>query len=82
MPTVCSIDGFRVMIHTNDHAPANVHAIGAGCEAIFVLHCPHGPVELRETYSCSPTQLRRIKAGLTDQLPKLCTAWERIHGSV
>jgi hypothetical protein len=82
MPTVCSIAGFRVVIHTNDHAPANVHVIGADCEAVFVLRCPQGPIELGENYRCSKAQLRLIRTGLADQLTTLCAAWERIHGPV
>jgi hypothetical protein len=42
MPTVAAIRGFPVVIHTNDHPPANVHVIGPDCEAVFILHCPHG----------------------------------------
>ncbi len=49
----------------NDHRPAHVHVIGAACEVIFNLHCPHSPVELRENYDRSPADLRRIKAELT-----------------
>ncbi|WP_199271807.1 DUF4160 domain-containing protein [Pseudoduganella flava] len=39
----------RVVIYPNDHRPAHVHVIGPGCEAVFDLHCPEGPPELRET---------------------------------
>ena len=82
MPTVWKIGRFRVVIHTNDHLPVNVHVIGADCEAIFNLHGPHGPVELRENYRCSPSQLRSIRAELNDRRAYLCAEWERIHGSV
>jgi Domain of unknown function (DUF4160) len=82
MPTVWKFRGFRVAIYPNDHRPAHVHVIGADCEAIFNLHSPHGPVELRETYGCLPAILRRIRHELTDHLTELCKAWERIHGSV
>ena len=83
MPTVGALAGFRIVIYPNDHRPAHVHVIGGGCEAIFKLHCPDGPVELREDYG-APTraQLRRIKADLTRRLAELCAAWERIHGPV
>jgi hypothetical protein len=82
MPTVATIRGYRVVIHTNDHPPANVHVIGPDCEAEFILHCPHGPVELRENYRCSPVQLRRIRYELNRHLTRLCTAWENIHGPI
>ncbi|MGA3075882.1 MAG: DUF4160 domain-containing protein [Bryobacteraceae bacterium] len=32
------------MIYPNDHRPAHVHAMGRGCEAVFNLNCPAGPV--------------------------------------
>ena len=50
MVTALRSDGLRVMIHPNDHRPAYVHVIEAGKEAVFNLHCPKGPPELRENY--------------------------------
>ena len=82
MPTVWRFGGFRVVIYPNDHHPAHVHVTGAGCLAIFNLHCPHGPVELRERYGGTPAILRRSAAELNERLTELCKEWERIHGSV
>jgi hypothetical protein len=83
MPTVWKFGGLRVVIYPNDHRPAHVHVIGGGClVAIYNLHCPHGPVELRERYSGTPAQLRHIRAELNGNLAELCKAWERIHGPV
>ncbi len=50
MPTVKRIDGSRVVIYPNDHRPAHVHVIGSDSEAVFDLHCPFGPAEVRENY--------------------------------
>jgi len=80
MPTVFRFDGLRVVIYPNDHRPAHVHVIGAGCEAVFNLHGPEGPPELRENYGFSKTAVNRIKAVLTDNLTALCSEWENIHG--
>jgi hypothetical protein len=82
MPTVWKFAGFRVVIYPNDHLPMNVHVIGGGREAIFNIHSSAGPVALRENYGCSPPDLKRIKAELTNNLAELCQAWERIHGPV
>jgi hypothetical protein len=82
MPTVWRLASFRIVVYPNDHRPAHVHVIGADCEAIFDLHCPDGPVELRENYDCSRADLRRIATTMNDRLAKLCDAWEQIHGSV
>ena len=82
MPTVLRLEGLRVTIYPNDHRPAHVHVIGAGCEAVFDLHCPNGPPELREIYKFSRNDAKRIAAELEVHLSELCRAWERIHGRV
>ncbi len=69
-------------IYPNDHRPAHVHVIGGGCEAVFNLHCPDGPVELRENFGFSRQEVTRVVADLADHLTALCQAWERIHGPV
>ena len=80
MPTVCRRAGLRVVIHTNDHRPAHVHIIGADAEAVFVLRCPLGPVELRHNYSFRRRDVQRIKRHLVQALPKLCAEWRGVHG--
>lgn len=80
VPTVLKFDGLRVAIYPNDHRPAHVHVIGAGCEAVFVLDCPSGPVELRENYGFSVPVLRTIAAALNARVRMLCREWESIHG--
>ncbi|WP_287760193.1 DUF4160 domain-containing protein, partial [Acidiphilium sp.] len=61
MPTILRIGGLRVVIYPNDHRPAHVHVIGAG-EAVFILHCPDGPPELRESYGFNRSDVARIEA--------------------
>lgn len=56
-----------------------MHVIGRGREAVFNLHCPAGPVELRENYGFSRREIGQIARMLTDHLEELCSAWERIH---
>ena len=80
MPTIVRLDGLRVVIYPNDHPPEHVHVIGADCEAIFELNCPYGPVTLRESYGFSVRRLRSVMDQLNAALPKLCSAWESIHG--
>ena len=80
VPTVLRFEGLRVVIYPNDHRPAHVHVIGRGCEAVFNLNCPAGPVELRENYGFSRRQIARIEATLANHLTELCQAWENIHG--
>lgn len=81
MPTVLRLDGLRVVIYPNDHSPEHVHVIGADCEAVFELHCPKGPVTLRESSGFRIRQLRRLMDQLNTVLLELCSAWESIHDS-
>jgi hypothetical protein len=80
VPTVFRFDGLRVVIYPNDHRPAHVHVIGRGCEAVFNLHCPKGPPELRENYGFGAPELSRIRAVLAVNLIVCCSEWEEIHG--
>jgi len=79
MPTVLRFQGLRVVIYTNDHRPTHVHVIGRGREATFELHCPDGPVEVRENFGFSLKELRQILEALRENLGELCQAWRRIH---
>lgn len=80
MPTVLRIGGLRVVIYPNDHRPAHVHVLGADGEAIFILHCPAGPPELRESYGFKKTDLSGIADALNDNLADLCAQWSKVHG--
>ena len=79
MPTVWRIGTHRVVIYPNDHRPAHVHVVGRGGEAVFVLHCPDGPPELRESYGLSRAAVDRLKRALSAVLATLCAQWRSIH---
>lgn len=80
MPTIKRIGGLRVVIYPNDHRPAHVHVMGNGGEAVFSLHCPEGPVELRENFGFSVQAIGSIRAALTTDLDYLCNQWRSVHG--
>lgn len=80
MPTVLRFAGLRAVIYPNDHRPAHVHVRGAGGEAVFLLNCPQGPAELRESYGFKLSELRRIEEALNEELAGLCAAWSIHHG--
>lgn len=80
MPTVLRIGALRVVIYPNDHRPAHVHVIGEGCEAVFNLNCPAGPIEIRENHGFSLQRARAIVRELELSLGRLCAGWEAIHG--
>ncbi len=80
MPTVLRLDGLRVMIYVDDHRPAHVHVIAADGEAVFVLNCPDGPPELRESYGVSLQAVNRIQKELAKHVSALCPKWSELHG--
>jgi hypothetical protein len=80
VPTVIRIDGLRVAIYPNDHRPAHVHVIGPGREAVFILNCPNGPANMRESYGFDGQALRTIAVALDAALKTLCGSWKAIHG--
>ncbi len=81
MPTVLRIGGLRVVIYPADHRPAHVHVIGAEEEAVFILRCPDGPPELRESFGFKRSALGAIMEAVAKALTALCTEWSRIHGA-
>ncbi|HWY55041.1 MAG TPA: DUF4160 domain-containing protein [Terriglobales bacterium] len=82
MPTVLRFEELRVVVYPNDHRPAHIHVIGRGCEAVFNLNCPPGPVKLRENYGFSRREITHIGKVLTDHMAELWAAWESIHGNL
>lgn len=81
MPTVLRFDGLRVVIYPSDHRPAHIHVIGADGEAVFILHCPDGPPELRESYGFGRAEVGRIKDAVAGKIAALCEEWRKIHGN-
>ncbi|MGF1627760.1 MAG: DUF4160 domain-containing protein [Alphaproteobacteria bacterium] len=73
-------EGLRVAIYPNDHRPAHVHVIGPQGETVFVLHCPDGPPELRESHGFGGAEITRVRAALARRLVGLCESWRRFHG--
>jgi hypothetical protein len=80
MPTVLRFGSYRVVVYPNDHRPPHVHVIGNGNEAVFELQCPGGPVNLRENYGFSRSELAQVIKALNESLKILCATWEKLHG--
>lgn len=53
---------------------------GAGGEAVFILHCPDVPPELRESYGFKLSELNAIETEIGDRLAALCVEWSNHHG--
>lgn len=80
MPTVLRLGRVRVMIFTNDHRPAHVHAWEGRGQAVFLLNCPGGPGTLRENFGFSGPQINRLVRTMQQNLQALCEAWSKLHG--
>lgn len=80
MATLHRFNGYRVFTWSNDHRPAHVDVEKAGKLAIFYLHCPEGPVSLRENHGFTTRELRTIATELNSMVLALCEGWEAVHG--
>jgi len=80
MPTILRFRNFNIGIYMADHFPAHVHATGPGKEAIFLINCWEGPVQLRTRKGTSLTEEKALAEFLAQNLEIRCKAWEEIHG--
>jgi Domain of unknown function (DUF4160) len=69
------------MIYTNDHHPAHVHVWEGSQQAVFILNCPNGPIELRDNFGFSLPEVNRFAKSLQLQVQALCAAWRTSHGN-
>ena len=76
-----TVFGLRVAVYPNDHRPAHVHVIGNGCEAVFMLHCPNGPPELRENFGFNQKVVSKIMSEIFANVSLLCIKCKQIHGN-
>jgi hypothetical protein len=80
MPTIEHFKQFRIVVYSNDHRPTHVHVLGQEGEAVFQMHCPHGPLELREVFRLSRRQVSDIGRRLGAWHASLCQDWRTLHG--
>lgn len=81
VPTALAVRNIRVAIHSIDHPPSHVHAIGRnGARARFVLNCPDGPVRVIEQAGFRAVDVADVGAAIAESLPAICRRWSDIHG--
>lgn len=80
MPPILQFGRAGVMIYTNDHRPAHVHVWENGRQAVLNLNCPGGPVELRENFGFSWSEVNRLDRSLQNRVQALCAEWRNFHG--
>ena len=79
MVTVLRAHGLRVVIFTNDHAPAHVHVFGDGEAKINLLGAGGAP-ELVWAEGMNRGEVRRAMRLVAEERADLLAHWERIHG--
>ena len=79
MVTVLRAEGLRVVVFTNDHAPAHVHVFGDG-EAKINLLGTDGTPELVWADGMTRAEARRALRIVAGRQVFLLARWEEIHG--
>ena len=80
MPTVLDINGYKVVIYTDDHTPAHVHVRKSGGEVRIRIKCE--PVELlRVQGPISDREIRTAFEIVGENREMLLKKWNEIHGS-
>ncbi len=79
MVTVHRAFGCRFVIFSNDHEPAHIHVVGAGCEAKVQLNGEMG-LTLVWHVGFKPADMRRIMAEVLKERATLLAKWDEIHG--
>ena len=78
MPTVLELGGFRIVIYTNDHAPAHVHAVRGDGEA--KIDISGEGVELISAYGLKKSDIRRAVRIVSENRDYLLQTWIEHHG--
>lgn len=78
MVTVHRFDSLRFVIYSNDHDPAHVHVLRAGCEAKIQL-VGSSPTILWQ-HGFSPGELRTVLEETRKERFRLLRKWREIHG--
>ena len=80
MPTALEIDGFRIVIYTNDHAPAHVHAVRGNGEARINIASER--VSLLSAYGLKTSDIKRAVRIVSENRALLLQKWIETHGRV
>ena len=78
MPTALEMEGFRIVIFLNDHAPAHVHALRDDGEA--KIDIAGDDVELISAYGLKKSDIKRAVRIVRDNRDYLLQKWIETHG--
>lgn len=76
MPTIVRQNGFRVMIHTDDHAPPHVHCYRANRLVVINLD----DLSVRDREHADERDVRTALRIVQQHLERLHEAWREFHG--
>jgi hypothetical protein len=79
MVTIHRAQGLRVIIFTDDHAPAHVHVFGDG-QAKINLDGPDGEPDLVWSEGMKVNELRRAMQVVRDLQDAFLARWRDLHG--
>ena len=71
----------RVVVWSNDHAPAHVHVLGREFDVRLRLNCPQGPVEYMDHKGVVRRDyVNELLAEVATRHADCCRIWKGIHG--
>ncbi len=80
MPPVLRVAGYRIVIFTDDHLPAHVHAISGPARAKIALGDWGVPPSLIEVDGIHKGDMRKIFDAVCENQDMLLAKWREIHG--
>lgn len=80
MPTIININGYRVIIWPDDHAPPHVHVFKGNGEAKISIGTSSELPRLITIHTLSRQEIRQAWEIVANNQGILSTAWEKIHG--
>lgn len=80
MPTIIKIDGFSVMIMSNDHRPSHVHVFRAEGRARITIGGLKNRPQIMEAIGLSNKDIKKAFKIVMDNQELLSIAWRKIHG--
>jgi hypothetical protein len=78
MATLFRVGSYRIVLYSNDHRPAHVHAVGEG-HARFLLGTSADGVQLIEQHGVPARELRRIAGAITLRHAECLAGWRKHH---
>lgn len=80
MPTALRVAGYRIVIFTDDHLPAHVHAVSGIARAKIALGSADESPSVIEVEGINKNDMRKIFAAVCENQDVLLAKWREIHG--